>query len=59
MKAASRVRSGLQLVLAIMLSGDTLPFAVGLAYGIVISASFGQIEIISSPAPENKRIGEK
>ena len=39
-----------------MLSGDTLPFAVGLTYDIVISASFGQIEIISSPAPENKTI---
>ena len=42
-----------------MLSGDTLPFAVGRTYDIVVSASVGQIEIISSPAPENKRIGEK
>ena len=42
-----------------MLSGATLSFAVGLTFDIVISASFGQIEIISSPAPENKRIGEK
>ena len=43
----------------IMLSGDTLPFAVGPTYDIVISASFGHMEIISSPAPGNKRIGEK
>ena len=59
MKAASRVRSGLQLVLVIMLSGDTLPFAVGLAYGIVISILFGHMEIIISPAPGNKLIKKK